>query len=133
MTILPPTLSLSRSLYLAKLFLPPLFFLSLSNPQEGEEVKKKGNAVGEECAEPTVFFFFLISRCHGLAFPSPQSCYHATAYRCREAKVSSAPSPLLPLPLLMLMLMLMLPPPPPLPLPLLPSHSFGHRLFAPAL
>lgn len=44
--------------------------------------KKKDYAVGEECAEPTV----LISRCHGLAFPSPQSWYHTTAYRCREAR-----------------------------------------------
>lgn len=45
--------------------------------------------VGEECAEPRV----LISRCHGPAFPSPQSRDHTTAYRCREARCQSAPLP----------------------------------------
>lgn len=58
----------------------------------GEEKKKKN--VGEECAEPTV----LISRCHGLAFPSPQSCDHTTAYRCREARCQEALRSPLPLP-----------------------------------
>lgn len=61
----------------------------------GEKERKK-KTLGEECAEPTV----LISRCHGLAFPSPQSCDHTTAYRCREARCEEAlRSPvLLPLP-----------------------------------
>lgn len=48
--------------------------------------------VGEECAEPTV----LISRCHGPAFPSPQSRDHTTAYRCREARCQALRSPVLP-------------------------------------
>lgn len=67
---------LPRCLYPAKLI--------FSTSQEG----RKKKTVGEECAEPTV----VISRCHGLAFPSPQSRDHTTAYRCLEASVKrSAP------------------------------------------
>lgn len=56
--------------------------------------RKKKTSV-RYCAEPTV----LISRCHGLAFPSPQSCDHTTAYRCREARCREALRSPLPLPL----------------------------------
>lgn len=67
-----------------------------STSQEKKKERKEEKTLGEECAEPTV----LISRCHGLAFPSPQSCDHTTAYRCREARCEEAlRSPvLLPLP-----------------------------------
>ena len=56
--------------------------------------RKKKTSV-RYCAEPTV----LIPRCHGLAFPSPQSCDHTTAYRCREARCREALRSPLPLPL----------------------------------
>lgn len=80
------------------------------------EGMNKANAVGEECAEPTV----LISRCHGLA-----SCHRRAAITLLHIGVVKPRCPSLSLlPLLVL---------PPLLLLLLPSHSFGHRLFAPAL
>lgn len=69
---------LPRRLYPAKLI-----------PSTSQEGKKN---VGEECAEPPV----LISRCHGPAFPSPQSRDHTTAYRCREARCQALRSPVLP-------------------------------------
>lgn len=83
------------SVELARRF-PPSPPLSSDQVDPWEGKKKKERTVGEECAAQSPRFE--ISRCHGLAFPSPQSRDHTTAYRCGEARRQEALRSPLPLP-----------------------------------